>query len=119
MQIREKKRLSRHSRTRKKVSGTPERPRLCIHRSLKNFSAVVVDDISHKVILSMSTEAKVIKEKIKNGGNVKAAEVLGEAFAQEIVAKGVKKVSFDRGGHIYHGRVKAFAEAARKAGLEF
>ena len=119
MQVREKKRLSRHSRIRKKVSGTPERPRLCVHRSLKHFSASLIDDLGAKVIFGMSTTAKAIKDKVKNGGNVKAAELLGETFGKEAVAKGFKVVSFDRGGHIYHGRIKAFAEAARKAGLEF
>ncbi len=92
---------------------------MCIHRSLKNMSVSVVDDTAGKVIIGLSTLAKDVKGKVKNGGNIKAAEILGEAFAKLALVKGIKLVSFDRGGYMYHGRVKAFAEAARKAGLEF
>ena len=99
--------------------GTPERPRLCFHRSLKNVSVSIIDDTSGKVLMGMSTLAKDLRTKLKSGGNIKAAEVLGEAFGKEAIAKGYRKVSFDRGGYMYHGRVKAFADAARKAGLEF
>jgi large subunit ribosomal protein L18 len=115
----EVKRIYRHRRIRKKMSGTAERPRVCIHRSLKNMSVSIIDDTSGKVLMGLSTLAKEIKGKVKNGGNIKAAEALGEAFARLAVSKGIKVVSFDRGGYIYHGRVKAFADAARKAGLEF
>ena len=102
------------------MTGTPERPRLCVHRSLKNFSACIVDDTTRKVLMGMSTLAKDIREKTKNsGGNIKAAGLLGEMLAKDAVAKGIRKVAFDRGGYMYHGRIKAFAEAARKAGLEF
>ena len=116
---REQKRLNRHRRIRKTVSGTTERPRLCVHRSLKNFSAQVIDDTTGKVLLGMTTLAKDIKGKVKNGGNVEAATALGEAFAKKSIDKGIKLVSFDRGGYLYHGRVKAFAEAARNGGMEF
>ena len=120
LNIKEKKRMSRHRRVRRKISGTSEKPRLCVHRSLKNFSACIVDDTSQKVLMGKTTLSKDVKEETKNiGGNVKAAEILGTAFAKEAIAKGIKQVSFDRGGYIYHGRVKAFADAARKAGLEF
>ncbi len=115
----EVKRLARHSRLRKKVKGTPERPRLCVCRSLKNFSAQVIDDSSGKVLFGLSTKNKTVMQKIKSGGNVQAASILGEAFAAEAANKGVKKVCFDRSGYVYHGRVKAFAEAARKGGLDF
>ena len=102
------------------MTGTTDRPRLCAHRSLKNFSACIVDDVSGKVLLGKSTLAKDIREKTKNiGGNIKAAEILGEALAKDAIAKGIRKVSFDRGGYMYHGRIKAFADAARKSGLEF
>jgi large subunit ribosomal protein L18 len=113
------KRIYRHQRLRRKIQGTVERPRLCISRSLNNFSAQVINDLDGKVLLGMSTMSKDIRTKIKDGGNVSAAESLGGIFAAEAIKKGIKKVSFDRGGHAYHGRVKAFAEAARKAGMEF
>ena len=115
----ETKRIYRHQRIRRHLSGTLERPRLCVHRSLKNISASLIDDTTRKVLMGVSTLAKEVKGKTKTGGNVKAAEILGEAFAKEAIAKGYKRVAFDRGGYLYHGRVKAFAEAARKAGLDF
>ncbi len=115
----EVKRYYRHSRIRKKITGSTQRPRLCVHRSLKNFYAQLIDDSTGKTIVGMSTGAKDIKTKIKARGNKDAASSLGEAFAVAAVNKGVKQVSFDRGGYLYHGRVKAFAEAARKGGLEF
>ncbi len=101
------------------MSGSSDRPRMCVHRSLKNISVSIIDDSTGKVLMGLSTLAKDIKGKIKNGGNVKAAEALGDAFARLAVGKGITKVAFDRGGYLYHGRVKAFADAARKAGLEF
>ena len=113
------KRLYRHIRIRKGLAGTAERLRLCVHRSLKNMYAQIIDDTSHKVLLGMSTMNKELRDKIKYGGNVAAATQLGEALAAQARSKRVKKVCFDRGGYLYHGRVKAFAEAARKAGLEF
>ena len=119
LSIKEHKRLYRHERIRKTMSGNTERPRLCLHRSLNNLQAQIIDDTSGKVLLGKSTLAKDVKSKIKTGGNVGAAGVLGEALAAEAVKKGIKKVCFDRGGYQYHGRIKAFAEAARKAGLEF
>jgi large subunit ribosomal protein L18 len=120
LNIKETKRVSRHARIRKDMTGTTERPRLCVHRSLNNFSAYIIDDTCNKVLMGKTTLAKDLKEQTKNaGGNVKAAEMLGMAFAKEAIAKGVKKVCFDRGGYVYHGRVKAFADAARKSGLEF
>ena len=98
----EKKRIGRHKRIRKKVSGTSEQPRLCIHRSLTNFYAQVIDDSIGKVLCGMSTRNKSVSGKIKNGGNIAAASILGEAFAAEAQKKGIKKVSFDRGGYLYH-----------------
>ena len=119
LNIKEIKRVYRHRRVRKQMTGTPERPRLCLHRSLKNISASIIDDTSGKVLMGMSTLAKDIKATLKNGGNIKAAEILGGVFGKEAIAKGYRKVAFDRGGYMYHGRIKAFADAARKAGLEF
>src|SRR5476649_1495514 len=119
LNIKEQQRIYRHQRIRKGVAGTAERPRLCLHRSLNNLQAQIVDDLSGKVLIGKSTLAKDIKTKAKSGGNVSAASVLGEALASEAIKKGIKKVAYDRGGYLYHGRIKAFAEAARQAGLEF
>lgn len=113
------KRIYRHKRIREKVFGSKERPRVCVRRSLKNFYAQLVDDEAGKVMFGMSTLAKGMRTKIKNGGNVEAAAQLGEAFASEVQKKGIKRICFDRGGYLYHGCVKAFAEAVRKGGLEF
>lgn len=117
--IRETQRLYRHQRIRKISFGTQECPRLCVHRSLKNLSAQLINDESCKVLFGMSTLDKNIRSSQKNCGNIKAAEALGEALALKAKEKGITKVCFDRGGYLYHGRVKAFADAARKGGLEF
>ena len=117
--VKEHKRSFRHERIRKDMAGTSSRPRLCVHRSLNNLQAQIVDDSAGKIIMGKSTLAKDVRAKIKTGGNISAAAVLGEALAAEAVKKGITKVCFDRGGYLYHGRIKAFAEAARKAGLEF
>jgi len=119
MDDRELKRINRHKRIRKKMTGTNELPRMCVHRSLKNFYVQLVDDTSGKVLCGLSTRTKDLRSKVKGGGNIGAATQLGEAFASVAKEKGIKKVCFDRGGYIYHGRVKAFAEAARKGGMEF
>jgi large subunit ribosomal protein L18 len=102
-----------HSRIREKLSGTAERPRLNVYRSLNHIYAQVIDDQSGETLASASTI------KLKNGGNVTAAKEIGKTVAEAAVAKGVKRVVFDRGGYLYHGRVKALADAAREAGLEF
>lgn len=117
--IREVQRLYRHQRIRKISFGTQNCPRLCVHRSLKNFSAQLINDDSRKVLLGMSTLDKGIRSSQKNCGNIKAAAALGEALALKAKENGITKVCFDRGGYLYHGRVKAFADAARKGGLEF
>jgi len=90
-----------------------------VFRSHNNIYAQVIDDVEQKTLLSCSTLNKQIKEKIAHGGNVKAAALLGEELAKMAQAKGVKKIAFDRGGYLYHGCVKALAEALRKGGLEF
>jgi large subunit ribosomal protein L18 len=113
------KRSHRHKRIRKKISGVPDCPRLCVHRSLKNLSAQLVDDQSGKVLFGMTTLHKDLRARIKSGGNVEAAAKLGESFAALAKEKGITKIRFDRGGYLYHGRVKAFADAARNGGLEF
>jgi len=113
------RRLIRQKRIRRHLIGTSQRPRLNIFRSLKNITVQIIDDAEGKVLLRVATVDKQIKEKIKYGGNLKAAAALGEVLAQKAKAKGISKVVFDRGGYLYHGRVKALADAARKAGLEF
>lgn len=115
----EVRRQARHQRVRKIVNGTPARPRLCVHRSLNNLIAQVVDDSSRKVLFGISTQDKQLRSTLKTGGNIAAATILGEAVAERAKKEGIAKVSFDRGGYLYHGRIKAFAEAARKGGLEF
>lgn len=114
------RREKRHLRIRKKVSGTPETPRLGIYRSLNHMYAQLIDDISGKTLLSLSTLSKEMRETIKkDGGNVKGASKLGAAFADACKKRGITEVVFDRAGYAYHGRVKALAEAARKGGLKF
>jgi len=117
--VKESQRFFRHKRLRKRITGTPERPRLCVHRSLKNLYAHLVDDTNGRVLCGLSTLNKGIKKSAAYGGNIKGAAALGEAMATLVKEKGIQRVSFDRGGYLYHGRVKAFAEAARKGGLEF
>jgi len=104
-----------HSRIRAKLSGTAERPRLNVYRSLNHIYAQIIEDHKGETIVSASSLAS----KQKTGGNVASAKEIGKAIAQAAVAKGVKRVVFDRGGYLYHGRVKALADAAREAGLEF
>lgn len=112
-------RVARHDRIRRRLSGTSQRPRLSIFRSLKNIYAQIVDDTSNHTLISLSTQDKEIKKNCAYGGNVKAAGLLGEVLAKKAKDKGIDKVVFDRGGYLYHGRVRALAEGARKAGLEF
>jgi large subunit ribosomal protein L18 len=112
-------RVARHDRIRGKIWGDAERPRLVVYRSLKNFSAQFVDDLKHRTVMSLSTQEKSVKAKYPYGGNVKAAQFLGEVFAKKAIEQGIKKIVFDRAGYAYHGRVKAFGESLRKAGLEF
>ncbi len=117
------KRLSgrerRHKRTKKKIFGTPERPRMVVYRSLKNIYAQLIDDLNQKTIMSASTNTPSVKKGVGYGGNVKAASSLGEFFANRALEKGIEKVAFDRSGYLYQGRVKALAEAAKKGGLSF
>jgi len=104
-----------HTRIREKLSGTAERPRLNVYRSLNHIYAQVIDDQKGETIVSASTLAA----KSKSGGNVASAREIGKAIAEKAKEKGIKKVVFDRGGFLYHGRIKALADAAREAGLEF
>ncbi len=108
-----------HERVRQRVSGTSERPRLCVYRSLGHIYAQVIDDRSGKTLVSASSVDKETKKNLKGGGNIAAAKVIGKTIADRAKAAGVSKVVFDRGGYKYHGRVKALADAAREAGLQF
>ncbi len=109
-------RVRRHKRVRSKISGTAECPRLNIFRSNKNIVAQIIDDVAGKTLVSASTLDKEVKTK---QANVEAAKEVGELIAKRAIKAGIKNVVFDRGGYIYHGKVQAFAEAAREAGLEF
>ena len=112
-------RLKRHKRVRAKLSGTPERPRLNVFRSEKNIYAQVIDDADGKTICSASTLDAEFRATGKIGSNKEAAEFVGELIGKRAIEKGVSTVTFDRGGRIYHGRVKALADGARNAGLKF
>ncbi len=116
------KQLLRFKRKRRgslRMHGTQDHPRLVVNRSLKNITAQLIDDSDSKTILSLSTLDKEIKAKFPSAGNVKAAGFFGEVFARKVKEKGVSRIIFDRAGYLYHGRVKAFADALRKGGLEF
>lgn len=101
------------------MQGAADRPRLYLYRSLNNIFITAVDDATHKVVFSASTLDKETRQKAGSGGNVKAAEILGVAVAEGMKKKGFSRIVFDRSGYLYHGRVKALAEAMRKGGLEF
>ena len=109
-------RQRRHLRVRKKVFGTPERPRLSVYRSEKNIYAQIIDDVNAVTLVSASSLEKDFAAK---GGNKEGAKLVGEMIAKKALAKGVTEVVFDRGGYIYHGRVKELADGAREAGLKF
>ena len=111
--------VRRHLRLRKNISGTAQRPRLNVFRSLSNIYAQIIDDEAKVTLVSSRTLAKVIKGTFPTGGNVAAAAAVGKVVAKRALEKGIDTVVFDRGGHIYHGRVKALAEGAREAGLKF
>ncbi len=112
-------RARRHSRIRKRVSGTVARPRLSVSRSLNHIYAQIIDDTGGNTLCSASTVDKELKALLKTGGNVAASKAVGTLIAKKAIQKGITKVVFDRGGYPYHGRIKALADAAREAGLEF
>ncbi|MCL1808789.1 MAG: 50S ribosomal protein L18 [Clostridiales bacterium] len=113
------KRLKRHERVRKNLHGTPEKPRMCVFRSLKNISVQIIDDTQGNTLAAASSLDKEVKAKMPYGGNKEAAKAVGEAIAKKALAKGIENVAFDRGGFLYHGRVKELADGARAAGLKF
>ena len=108
-------RMKRHKRVRAKISGTPERPRLCVFRSLSHIYAQVIDDVSGVTLVSASS----VEKDFGYGGNAEAAKKVGQTVAERAKAKGIEEVVFDRGGYVYTGRVQALAEGAREGGLQF
>jgi len=112
-------RRRKHVRVRKKITGTPARPRLCVFRSNTNIYAQIIDDSTGSTLVSATTLEKDIKTDLPFGGNVTGAAAVGKLIAQRAIDKGITEVVFDRGGYIFHGRVAALAGAAREAGLTF
>lgn len=112
-------RLRKHNRVRKKISGTAETPRLCIFRSSKHIYAQIIDDVSSTTLVAASTLDEALKGKLEYSGNKNAAKEVGKLVATKAIDKGIKHVVFDRGGYLYHGRIKELADGAREAGLEF
>ena len=113
-------REKRHRRIRRKIIGTKERPRLSVRRSINHLYAQIIDDTAGKTMVQMSTLSGGVKDKLAKGaGNVKGAVLLGTALAEKCKKEGIVKVVFDRAGYLYHGRIKALADAARKGGLSF
>jgi large subunit ribosomal protein L18 len=117
MQIQGRER--RKLRIRRKISGTEERPRLSVFRSLKHIYAQVVDDVAGKTLAHCSTLAKDVKPKADDANKTDAAKIVGQTIAAQLKAKGITKIVFDRNGYLYHGRIKSLAEGAREGGLEF
>ena len=119
IESRNDRRVKRHERVRKNVYGTPERPRLCVYRSNKNISVQIIDDVNGVTLASASSLDKELKSEIAYGGNKEAAKKVGEAIGKRALEKGIETVCLDRGGFLYHGRVKELADGARSAGLKF
>lgn len=113
------KRLIRHRRIRRKLMGTPERPRLCVYKSLHHMHAQIIDDTVGHTLVSASTTEPSLRSRLKGTGNIEAAKAVGQLIAQRALEKGIQQVVFDRGGFLYHGRVAALADSAREAGLRF
>lgn len=112
-------RAKRHRRIRRVVRGSGERPRLVVFRSVKHIYAQVVDDVAGRTLAHASSRDAALRGSMKGGGNIAAAKVVGTAIAEKAKSAGLETVVFDRGGYLYHGRVKALADAAREAGLKF
>lgn len=117
--VKVKGRKIRHLRVRRRVRGTAERPRLSVFRSLNHIYAQLVDDEAQRTLVSVGSRSPEFRERLKTGGNVTAAKVVGELVAQKAKARGIERVVFDRGGYQFHGRVRALADAARAGGLLF
>jgi len=108
-----------HTRVRTRLSGSPERPRLNVYRSVAHIYVQIIDDRSGRTLVSASTVDKETRKNLKGGGNIASAKAIGKIIAERAKAAGITQVVFDRGGYKYHGRVKALADAAREAGLKF
>lgn len=117
--VRSEVRKNKHRRIRSRLSGTPEKPRLSVFRSNKHMYAQVIDDVAGNTIVSASTLQAEVKDGLEKTNDITAASKLGEVIAKKALDNGIKTVVFDRGGYIYQGKVKALADAAREAGLEF
>lgn len=116
---RKEARITRHYRIRRRLSGTTDRPRLCVFRSNKHIYAQIIDDTSASTLVAASTLDKELREKVEKSWNRDGARAVGALVAERARQKGISSVVFDRGGNIYHGRIAAVADAAREAGLEF
>ena len=112
-------RLQRHKRVRRKISGTSQRPRLCVFRSANNIYAQIIDDTKRVTLVAASSLEAEVKSAVNHTGNKEAAKKVGELVAKRAIEKGINDVVFDRGGYVYHGRVEALASGAREAGLKF
>ena len=112
-------RLIRHARVRKRISGTPEMPRLCVYRSLNNIYAQLIDDTKGVTLVAASTQEKAVQEQLKEVDKKGAAKIVGKLIAERASGAGIKQVVFDRGGYVYTGRVAELAAGAREAGLDF
>ncbi|ALP02054.1 50S ribosomal protein L18 [Clostridioides difficile] len=111
-------RLQRHKRVRRKISGTSQRPRLCVFRSANNIYAQIIDDTKRVTLVAASSLEAEVKSAVNHTGNKEAAKKVGELVAKKAVEKGITEVVFDRGGYLYHGRIQELAEGAREAGLK-
>ena len=114
-----KARIKRHNRVKKRIHGKSGRPRLSVFKSSNHIYAQIIDDISCTTLLTVSTLSPDVREKAKNGGNIESAKLVGETIGKKALESNISKVVFDKGGYPYHGRIKALAESAREAGLEF
>lgn len=119
LRAKKKARLARKSRVKKQVQGTPERPRLSVFRSSKHIYAQIVDDATGQTLAAASTMARDVRDGVKNSATVEAARIVGLALGRKALSRDITKVVFDRNGYAYHGKIKALADAAREAGLQF
>lgn len=117
--IRNKDRKKRHLRVRKKISGTPQKPRLNVFKSAKNVYAQIIDDSNGTTLAAASSQDKQVSDIAQHGGNKEAAKLVGKLIGERAIEKGIEEVVFDRSGYIYHGRIKELSEGAREAGLKF
>ena len=118
-QSRTEQRRKRHSRQRKNISGTSEKPRLCVFRSNKHIYAQIIDDTKGTTLVSSSTMEKDLSSKLESTSNLEAARIVGDTIGKKAINQGIDTVVFDRGGYVYHGKVAALADAARNSGLKF